>query len=324
MAGAIVSRVVALGPRESRLMLKKYELINEKLAESELETAPVLVYLNPDETERRTLVEGLGIDEHTLASALDPDELSRLEFEPEHVALIVKRPKNYSAAEQFMFRVTSMGMFLFRDRLIVVVSETDPLFDGRPLQALRNLTDVMLRLFNRSVFHFLQHLKVINMVSEELEQKINTAMENRYLLHLFALEKSLVYYLNAIHTNGVLIAKLKNNSAKLRITEDEMEFLDDISVENDQCYKLAEIYSNVLSNLMDARASIVNNNLNVLMKTLNIISIALMAPTLVVSAFSMNVAFPLQHHVNAFWIIMGLAIGSATCVMLFWRFKRLW
>ncbi|HUW61718.1 MAG TPA: magnesium transporter CorA family protein [Candidatus Bathyarchaeia archaeon] len=305
-------------------MQKKYEISGGKVVETRGDEATLLVFVGPDDTEKRYLVDHLKIDEHTLQSALDPDELSRLEFEPEHVALILKRPKNYSALEHFLFRVTSMGLFLFEDRLVVVVSEGDPLFEGKPFVAVHTLMDVLLRLLYQSIFHFLQHLKVINMVSEELEQKINASMENRYLLNLFALEKSLVYYLNAIHTNGVLISKLKNNAVKLKIANEQMEYLDDIVVENDQCYKLAEIYSNVLSSVMDARASIVNNNLNVLMKTLNIITIGIMVPTLVVSIFSMNVAIPMQRLGAAFWVIMTLAVGSAAVVMAVWRYKKFW
>lgn len=305
-------------------MLKKYELRAKRIIETDADNPDILVYLNPDDEERRYLTVDLKIDEHTLASALDPDELSRLEFEPEHTALILKRPRNYSVEEQFMFRVTSMGLFLFEKKLVVVVSENDPLFDGRTFSGVNTVMDAMFRLIYQSITHFLQHLKVMNMVSEELEQKINASMENRYLLNLFALEKSLVYYLNALHTNSVLIAKVKNNRTKIGIVEEQLEFLDDISVENEQCYKLAEIYSNVLAGLMDARASIVNNNLNVLMKTLNIITIGIMVPTFVVSAFSMNVPIPLQHRPHIFWGVMGLAAISAMGVMWFWRHKKFW
>jgi len=305
-------------------MQKKYALLDGKVVETQDPEGPILVFVDPDEQERVYLTEQLSIDEHTLASALDPDELSRLEFEPTHVALIVKRPKNYSAEEQFLFRVSSMGLFLFEERLVVVVSENDPVFEGKPFIAMESLVDVMLRLIYRSIFHFLRHLKVINMVSEELEQKINASMENRYLLNLFALEKSLVYYLNAIHTNGVLIAKIRNYMSRIRIKDEQSEFLDDILIENEQCYRLAEIYSNVLASMMDARASIVNNNLNVLMKTLNIITIGIMVPTLVVSVFSMNVPIPFSRLWYGFWVIIGLAAASAVGVMAFWRYKRFW
>jgi magnesium transporter len=306
-------------------MQKRYQIVEGRVAESAEDTAPIIVFSCPDTDEKRYMTECLKIDEHTLASALDPDELSRLEFEPEHVAMIVKRPKNYSGAEQFMFRVNSMGIFLFKDRLIVVVADNDPLFEGKPFIALHSLVDVALKLIYRSIFHFLEHLKVINMVTDELEDKINASMENRFLINLFSLEKSLVYYLNAIHTNGVLITKIRANMNKMGIDVQQSEYLDDITVENDQCYKLAEIYSNVLSGLMDARVSIVSNNLNVIMKTLTIITLGIMLPTFVVSSFSMNVPMPLSKESPVtFWLIMGLAFVSGAIALVYWRYKKFW
>jgi len=305
-------------------MLKQYRLRDGKLIETEDQDAVVLVFVAPDDAERRRLVTEFRVDEHTLNSALDPDELARFEVEPDHFALIVKRPKNYSSKDQFLFKVTSMGVFLFQEKVVVVVSEQDPLFDGRPFARVASPTDVMLKLIYRSITHFVEHLKVINMVSDELEQLINASMENKYLLNLFTLEKSLVYYLNAIHTNGVLIEKLKVNAQRVGFSQEQLEYLDDTTIENSQCYKLADIYSSVISGMMDARASIVNNNLNVLIKKLNIITIVIMVPTLVVSAFSMNVPLPAGwgDWPPSFFIIHGLAILSALAVMLVWRIKR--
>jgi magnesium transporter len=147
-------------------------------------------------------------------------------------------------------------------------------------------------------------------------------MENKHLVHLFMLEKSLVYYLNAINSNGMLIEKLKNNAAKIGFSPENIEFLDDILIENNQCRIQTEIYSQVLASLMDARASIVSNNLNIRIKALTLITIAIMLPTLVVSIFSMNVRIPLEEHPHAFWIIALLATFSATIVgFLWWRKK---
>jgi magnesium transporter len=286
------------------------------------EQGPIWVYTNPSEQEKKHLVNELKIDEHTLASALDPDELSRLEFEPDHAALIFKRPKNYSSQDELLFKVSSVGLFLFKDRLIVVMPEEAPLFEGKQFQRVASLNDLLLKLIYRSIFHYLEHLKIINMITDSLEDKISSSMENKYLLNLFTLEKSLVYYLNAINSNSMLIEKLKTNAAKIGFSPEGLEFLDDIIIENNQCYRQAEIYSNILASMMDARASIVSNNLNVLMKTLNIITIGIMVPTFVVSAFSMNVGIPLSWHPAAFWMVMGLALVSVVAFMLFWRFKK--
>jgi magnesium transporter len=303
-------------------MEKRYDIENGKIVPSDKETAPIVVYVQPDEKEKRYLVNDLRLDEHTLNSALDPDELSRLEFEPEHTALIFKRPKSYSAADQFLFRVASMGAFLFKGRIVVVIAEDIPLFDHKQFQRVGSVREMALKLIFRCIFHFFEHLKVVNQISDDLEQKINRAMENRQLINLFTLEKSLVYYLNAINANGVLIEKLKVNALKIGFTTEEAELLDDIIVENTQCYRQAEIYSNILASLMDARVSIVSNNLNVLMKTLNIITIAIMVPTLVVSAFSMNVHIPFQVHPHAFTIIMSFALASVLLFLAIWRYRR--
>lgn len=302
-------------------MLKLYKLNENKVLASESE-GNIFLYINPDDKEKKYLVESFKIDEHTLNSSLDPDELARLEFEPEHIAIILKIPKTYSAKESLLFRVNSMGIFLFKDKLIAVMNEDIPIFNGKHFNKVITLNDVMLRMIFTAIVHFMEHLKVINLLSDEIERKISTAMENRYLLNQFTLGKSLVYYQNAINSNSVLIERLKLNSSKLAFLTEETELLDDILIENNQCYKQAEIYSNILASLMDAKASIISNNLNVLMKTLNIITIMIMVPTFVVSAFSMNVEIPLQKHPLAFIIIMSLALVSVLGFFFFWKWKK--
>ncbi|MFA4991916.1 MAG: magnesium transporter CorA family protein [Candidatus Omnitrophota bacterium] len=301
-------------------MLKRYQVINEKIVESGEEKSSILVFVKPDESEKRFLIDQLKVDEHTLNSALDPDELSRLEFEANHTAMIFKFPRNYSGKDQFLFKSGTIGAFVFSDMIAIVLAEDIHLFsDGKPVIKITSLHDIILRLLYKSIYHFLEHLKVFNVIADELEQKLSTSMENRYLLNLFTLEKSVVYYLNAINSNGVFTEKLKNNSGKMNFSQEQAELLDDIIVENNQCYKQAEIYSNIFASLMDARASIVNNNLNVLMKTLNIITLSLMVPTLVVSIFSMNVKIPMQEFFHAFSVIMGIAILSVLIFLMLLR-----
>jgi len=304
-------------------MLKKLYISDGKLTECGNGDPAVFIYVAPDENERKYLVEQLKIDEHTLNSSLDPDELSRLEFEPEHAAMIFKRPKRYTAQDNFLFRVLSTGVFLFKDRLVIVVADDAPLFEGRPFVKIQSIQDICLKLIYRAILHFVEHLKAIDQISGDLQQQISTSMENKYLLNLFTLEKSLVYFLSAINSNAVLIEKLRNNAAKLGFTQETSEFLDDIMIENSQCRGQTEIYSQVLASLMDARASIISNNLNMRIKTLTLITIAIMLPTLVVSIFSMNVKIPIEQHPQAFWIIATMAAISAISVGLLW-WRRWW
>ncbi len=304
-------------------MLRRYRIENTKIVETADEAAPVLLYVNPDETERRLLVDTYQIDEHTLNSALDPDEQARLECEPNHIALIYKRPKNYSGEDQLLFKASTMGAFFFGEMIILVVADDTTLFEGKQLARVASVRELVIRLIYRAIFHFMEHLKIINQIADDVEQKINKAMENRYLINLFALQKSLVYYQNAVNSNGALIEKIRHNAAKFGFTQEEMELLDDIAVENNQCYRQAEVYTNILASLMDARASIVSNNLNVLMKTLNIITIAIMVPTFIVSVFSMNVTLPFGwRELPAFWMIIGLAAISVVSFFVFWKYKK--
>jgi magnesium transporter len=303
-------------------MLTQLYIKDGRLTETGEGEAPVWVYTAPDEAERKYLIEQIKLDEHTLNSALDPDELSRLEFEPEHAAIIFKRPKRYTAEDNFLFRIVSTGVFLFKDRLIIVRADEAPLFEGRPFIRIQSVQDVCLKLIYRAIAHFVEHLRGINMISTELEQEINIAMENKYLLNLFTLEKSLVYYLSAINSNGVLVERLRNAAPKLGFSPENVEFLDDILIENNQCRGQTDIYSQVLASMMDARASIISNNLNVRIKALTIITIGIMVPTLIVSIFSMNVSIPMAHYPHAFWVINGLAAATIIAVAVLWRKLR--
>ena len=296
---------------------------NGKLQEDDKAEPRIYIYTEPTEAEKKELVEKYKIDEHTLNSSLDPDELSRLEFEPEHIAMIFKRPRHYAAEDNFLFKVASAGVFMFKDKLIIVSGEEAPLFEGRLFMKVQSIQDIVLKLINRSIFHFLEHLKAINALASSIEQLISTSMENKYLLNLFTLEKSLVYYINATNSNGVLIERLKNSATKIGLTPEHIEILDDLAIENNQCREQANIYSQVLASLMDARATIVANNLNIRIKILTILTIVIMLPTLIVSIFSMNVELPLVHNNPiSFWIINGLAALSVGVLVFFWWKKR--
>ncbi len=260
-------------------MIKRYKLENAQLVQTEEKNPLVWLLIDPTEEEKKWVVSSFGLDEHNMASAFDPEEPARMELEPDHLEMIFKRPKNYSSRDQFLFKVSSMGLFLFKDKLIVAISEDLNLFSGKYFRHVEGIREIFLKLIYNSIFHFMEHLKVINMIADEIERKINASMENRYLLNLFTLEKSLVYYLNAISSNTSAIERLKHASEKAGFSQRSVEFLDDIIIENNQCSRQAEIYSNILTSLMDARASIVSNNLNILMKNLNAVVIAVAVPS---------------------------------------------
>ncbi len=260
-------------------MLQRYSTTNGRISQGAEGALQIEVYIQPDEAERSHLINDFGIDEHTLVSSTDPDETPRVEFEDNHAAIIIKYPKNYSADDNFLFRVKSMGIFLFSDKIIIVVDDAVQLFAGKVGTNVRTYQDVLLKTLLQTIRHFETHLRVINMCSDEIEHEINKSCENKSLLNMFTLEKGLVYYLNALNGNRRVIERIKVSSAKLNMTPENNELLDDLAIENRQFLDQAEVYSQVLSGLMDARASIINNNLNVTMKTMNAIVIAVAVPT---------------------------------------------
>jgi magnesium transporter len=153
-------------------MIKEYVIINGKLNPAAEGEGSVIIYIDPDETKKRELVEKFAIDEHTLSSALDPDELARIEFEPEHNAIIFKRPKNYSGAEHILFLVSSFGMFWYRDKLIIVISEDINFFEGKIFNRVTSIEDVVLKIMYAQIHHYLGHLKVINMISDSWNRRL--------------------------------------------------------------------------------------------------------------------------------------------------------
>ena len=260
-------------------MIKRYKIENHQVVPVESETPMIWAVINPSEDEKKWLVENFNLDEHNFNSAFDPEEPARMELEPDHLAMIFKRPKNYSSRDHFMFKVSSMGFFLFKDKLILAMPEDVNVFSGKYFKHVDGLHEVFLKLIYNSISHFMEHLKVITMIADEIETKITHSMENKHLLNMFTLEKSLVYYLNAITANTSVIERLKHSADRAGFTPRSVEFIDDIMIENQQCYRQASIYSNIFASLVGARASIVSNNLNILMKNLNAVVIAVAIPS---------------------------------------------
>ena len=308
-------------------MLDRYSVLNGRIAHSDEGSIPVDIYVMPDGDERAYLTDELGIDSHTLASSTDPDETPRIEFEDDYIAIILKYPKNYSADDNFLFLVKSMGIFLFADRVVLVIDEELPqLFTGRFASKVYTKQDVLLRILTQTIRHFESHLRVINMCSNDIETHLNESYNSSNLLDMFTLKKSLVYYVNALSGNRRAFERIQVGASKFQFTEDNIELLEDLQIENRQFLDQAQVYSQILSGLVDARSNIINNNLNVLMKNMNAIVIAVAIPTFFTGVFGMSefteflsgpnhrywyVSFPV------FFILMtGLAL------FVFWLIKK--
>lgn len=254
-------------------MLQKYTFLNGALEETNGNDCRVWVYVNPDNAENDFIAKEYNIDKHTVESATDPDEISRIEFEEDNLFIIWKRPKNYLNSDNLLFGVSSIGLFLFKEKLVVVLPEDVSLFDQKQQFAFTSLMDIIIKFLYNSIRHYLDHIKAMKIISREIQIKLNSSMENEYLIQMFNLSESLIYYINAISSNLTVLIKLRNYFEKHPGNEELLEHMEDIIIENNQCLKQAEIYSSVLSGLMDARGNIINNNMNVLIKNLTMINI---------------------------------------------------
>lgn len=269
-------------------MVRRFQFLNNALVPQESDDSPIRMYINPDADERSELRSSFRLDEHTLSSALDPDEVPRIEFEPGRLSIIWKRPMNYSGEDNFFFNVASLGLFLLDERLIIVMTEEVPFASTGTRFKVESLFDVLLSILYTTIHHYLEHLKIIKLISRELQKRINTSMENEHLIQMFNLSESLVYYVNAMDGNNAVLQRLRNHAERMNLGPRVTELLDDIVIENNQCYRQAEIYSTVFSGLMDARGTLVNNNMNLLLKNLTIINVVFLPLNLIASIGGMS------------------------------------
>lgn len=269
-------------------MITQYTIVNNTLVEENEGT--VVVYVNPDQQERASLCSTYDLDEHTVASALDPDEVSRLEITDTALSFIWKRALNCSGKDNFYFNVGSIGLFLLNGRLIAVMEEDAPLLGTAARHSVKFSTpqELLLAILLGTIQHYLGHLKVIKMIAHDLQKRINMSMENEHLIQMFNLSESLVYYTNAISANGIVLGRFRTMAERMKYDQRIIEMIDDIVIENNQCYKQAEIYSTVFSGLMDARGSLVNNNMSMLLKNLTIINIVFLPLNLIAGIGGMS------------------------------------
>ncbi|MCX7876992.1 MAG: magnesium transporter CorA family protein [Melioribacteraceae bacterium] len=302
-------------------MNKKFDIVDKSIVPSENENNLIDFFINPDEKEKQSILKNLDFDEHALSSALDPDEISRVEFEKDYTFIIWKCPKNYSFDTQLQFNVSSIGIFLTTNKIIVIMNEEYDLYDRKEYKKINSLVDYLLKILFYTIRHYVEHIKAINMMSKELQEKITISLENKYLVQMFNLSESLVYYINAINANNTVLIKIKNNAQKLGFSTDEIELLDDLIIEGNQCLKQAEIYSTILGGLMDARGNLINNNMNMLLKKLTVINVIFLPLNLIasiggMSEFSMMTqGVPWQVSYSLF-IISMIFLGWLTAVWL--------
>jgi magnesium transporter len=178
-------------------------------------------------------------------------------------------------------------------------------------------TRFVLQILYKNATRYLQFLKHIDKTSTRIEQDLHKSMKNKELIQMLKLEKSLVYFSTALKSNEVVLEKLMKYEHIKNYSEDT-ELLEDVIIENKQAIEMANIYSNILTGTMDAFASVISNNLNIVMKFLTSVTIVMAIPTMISSFFGMNVDLPLSGKLS-FWIIAAIAFAmcSVTGVILY-------
>ncbi len=261
---------------------------NGMVTASSADKASIYAYCNPDEQDIQEMLDTLRIDRYDIDSALDPDEISRVEFAHDRVFIIWKQPEKVSVSETLRFDVSSVGLFLQQSKITIITSEDVSLFSEKDFRGSNSPIDILLKYLFYTIRHYVGHLKAIKQITADLETKISSSMENRYLLQMFTLGESLTYYLTAIEANGAVLSKLSGRANRLEFSQEQIEFLDDTILENKQCARQAQIYSTVLSGLMDARGTIINNNMSLLLKNLTLINVVFLPLNLIASIGGMS------------------------------------
>jgi magnesium transporter len=277
---------------------------------------------NPTPEECEFLSKSLGIPIAFLTDPLDVDERARIEIDEGVTLVIVRIPYFDKDNIDIPYMTIPLGIVFTDDCIVTVclkfVENFLDFVNGKVKNfSIENRGRFLIQIFFRTALLFLSYLKDINKRTDFIEGELHKSMRNVDL----NIEKSLVFFTTSLRSNEFMMERLQKTG--IRMTEDDKEMLDDVIIENKQAIEMANIYSNILSGMMDAFASVINNNLTLVMKLLTSVTIILMIPTFVSSTFGMNVPLPFQNSPHAFLIVTGISFMlSLIGVIIFW--KRRW
>lgn len=285
--------------------------------------------INPTEQEINDVVLAAQIPDYFIKDPLDPEEKSRIEKEDEGTLIIIDLPimtPNGTKREKFI--TIPLGIIVTRDFLITVCLKETPILEDFTRKKVKNFftfmkTRFVLQLLHAVSTYYLAYLKQINRKTNEIEKELRQSLKNQELFSLLNLQKSLVYFTTSLKTNQIVTQKISRGQ-HLRLYEQDQELLEDVIIENRQAIEMAEIYTPIVSGLMDTFASVISNNVNNVMKILTSLTIILTFPIMIASVYGMNIHIPFQHSPYAFTIIMiaSVALSSIT-TFVFWKKRYL-
>src|SRR5262249_41575738 len=263
-----------------------------------------------------------------LTDSLDIDERARFDDEDKVKLIVIKTPtENNSFNESDAYYITIPICIILTHNQIVTVNSFENGAIKKFLNTFQNRSPdkknmMVLKIFEKITQTYMEYLKEINQRRNLMEQKLYASNRNEELLELMKIQKSMVYFVTALRSNEMLLLKLARTNF-LGLNEEEKEFLDDLAVDMSQALEMANIYTNILSSTLDAFASIINNNMNNVLKRLTSITIILSLPALVTGIYGMNVPIPGSDSHYAFYIPILLSV--AISIVISWYFmKKKW
>ncbi|ABO51168.1 Mg2+ transporter protein, CorA family protein [Desulforamulus reducens MI-1] len=310
-------------------MLKKYiSRADGTLVETEnIETGSWISIVNPEEKEIAQILTLLNIEHEFIPDALDEAETPRIERKDHYIWIIIDIPVTVSKQRNALLYDTIPLTIIVTENYFVTITlrENDIIQDfiQKKVQGFYTFkkTRFVLQILYVIATYYLKYLRQINQKTNKIEEELHQSMRNEELYSLLSLSKSLVYFTTSLKANEMVMEKMLRNNY-LKMYEDDKEILEDAIIENKQAIEMAHIYSNVLSGMMDAFASVISNNVNIVMKFLTSITIILAVPTMIASFFGMNVVLPLKEYPYAFTGIILFCILLSFIIGLIFTRKR--
>lgn len=296
-------------------MISYYKTIDERLtAIEELDANCWVSLTDPTESEISYIVKELSLDPDFVRAALDEEESSRIETDDGKVLIIIDIPQVEREGEAVIYSTMPLGIIIAEKNIVTVcLKESNIIREFAAGSAKRikteHKTQFVLYLLYNVANRFLQYLKQIDKISAHVEKKLHKSMKNQELIQLLDLEKSLVFFSTSLKSNEVTMEKILRGRT-IKLYEEDQELLEDVIIEIKQAIEMSNIYSSILSGTMDAFASVISNNLNIVMKVMTSMSILLTVPTIIASFYGMNVSgIPLP----TFWFPVVLSLGIMGC-----------
>ncbi|MEN6444800.1 MAG: magnesium transporter CorA family protein [Candidatus Cloacimonas sp.] len=281
---------------------------------------------NPSPEEIEHIVKKFNLEDDFITDLQDADENARVEWDEGALLTILRVPIYYKhRSAKVSFATAPLGIISTEDKLITVAFYENEILtqylEGKHRPFNITQQSFLLNINLRTAIYFLKFLKEINRRNNQIEDELHQSMRNKELIRLLRMEKSLVYFNTSLKSNEIILERLQRTRWLLNDPDAE-DLIEDVIIENKQAIEMANIYSSILSGMMDAFASIISNNLNVVMKFLTSITIIISVPTLIVSIYGMNVPLPFQDSGYAFTLIMSVALLISIVLVLIFIHKK--